>query len=479
MAAAPLLAQGDGWVELFNGRNLDGWRAQGDRDSFQVVDGVISANGPMCHLFYNGDLRNADFLNFELAAEVMARPGANSGIYFHTTYQDSGWPVKGFEAQVNNSSRTERRKTGSLYKIRDFYKQLVPDNEWFELRASVRGKNIQVQVNGVPVVDYIEPEEPVIPPGIETERQLDHGTFALQCHDPGSNVLFRSIRVRPLADDLPTPGGATVVADDLFRKILLTGASGYPMVDLHVHAKGGLSVEDAVRKSHRDGIMYGLAVNCGQGFDVMDDASARAYVESLAEQPVFIAMQAEGREWTGMFSREAVAEFDYVFTDSMTWTDNRGRRMRTWIPEEVGEITDPQEFMDTLVDRAVGILENEPIDIYVNPTYIPDQIAADYESLWTEERRKRIIDAAVANDVAIELNSRRELPSPSFIRMMKEGGCKFTLGTNNAGADDLGRSEYGLRMIEECELEVDDFFLPLFGGATKAVERKGDVLRSA
>jgi len=479
MAAAPLLAQGDGWVELFNGRNLDGWRAQGDRDSFQVVDGVISANGPMCHLFYNGDLRNADFLNFELAAEVMARPGANSGIYFHTTYQDSGWPVKGFEAQVNNSSRTERRKTGSLYKIRDFYKQLVPDNEWFELRASVRGKNIQVQVNGVPVVDYIEPEEPVIPPGIETERQLDHGTFALQCHDPGSNVLFRSIRVRPLADDLPTPGGATVVADDLFRNILLTGASGYPMVDLHVHAKGGLSVEDAVRKSHRDGIMYGLAVNCGQGFEVMDDASARAYVESLAEQPVFIAMQAEGREWTGMFSREAVAEFDYVFTDSMTWTDNRGRRMRTWIPEEVGEITDPQEFMDTLVDRAVGILENEPIDIYVNPTYIPDQIAADYESLWTEERRKRIIDAAVANDVAIELNSRRELPSPSFIRMMKEGGCKFTLGTNNAGADDLGRSEYGLRMIEECELEVDDFFLPLFGGATKAVERKGDVLRSA
>ncbi len=89
-------------------------------------------------------------------------------------------------------------------------------------------------------------------------------------------------------------------------------------------------------------------------------------------QPVFIAMQAEGREWTQMFSRRAAALFDYIFTDSMTWTDNRGKRMRTWMPEEVGTIADPQEFMDTLVDRAVGILEHEPIDIYANPTYLPD-----------------------------------------------------------------------------------------------------------
>ena len=56
----------------------------------------------------------------------------------------------------------------------------------------------------------------------------------------------------------------------------------------------------------------------------------------------------------------------------MTWTDNRGRRMRLWIPEEVGSISDPQEFMETLVERTVGILENEPIEIYVNPTFLPD-----------------------------------------------------------------------------------------------------------
>ena len=116
----------------------------------------------------------------------------------------------------------------------------------------------------------------------------------------------------------------------------------------------------------------------------------------LRGKPVFVAFQAEGREWVNMFSPAAVAKFDYVFTDSMTWTDNRGRRMRTWIPAEVGQIADPQEFMETLVSRAVGILENEPVDIYVNPTFIPDQIAARYDELWTDERIGKVVRAAIS-----------------------------------------------------------------------------------
>ena len=94
-------------------------------------------------------------------------------------------------------------------------------------------------------------------------------------------------------------------------------------------------------------------------------------------------MQTEGREWLQMFSRSAVEQFDYVFTDSMTWTDNLGKRMRLWIPDEVGVVSNPQEFMDILVDRTVEILEREPVDIYVNPTYLPDQLAKNYETLWT------------------------------------------------------------------------------------------------
>ena len=478
MAGAGLFAQDAAWVELFNGRNLDGWRpAAGGQNSWKVADGQLSADGPMAHLFYAGPVREANFKNFELEVEARLAPAANSGIYFHTAYQEKGWPQRGFEVQLNNSSPRERKKTGSLYNVRNFYKQLAQDNEWFKVHVAVRGKNIQVRVNGILTVDYTEPSPPVVPPGMEKERFLGSGAFALQCHDPESKAFFRSIRVRPLPDELPAPGGDAPVADDVFRKILNQGTRGIPMLDLHVHLRSNFTVELALEKSRRDGIQYGVAVNCGKGNQVQDDEGARRFAESMKGQPVFVAIQAEGREWLQMFSRSVVALFDYVFTDSMTWTDNRGRRMRLWIPNEVGAIADTQEFMDTLVERTVGILEREPVDIYVNPTFLPDQIAKDYEQLWTPERRKRVIDAAVRNGVAIEINDRYRLPSESFIRMAKEGGSKFTFGTNNAGASSLGRSEYGLQMVEACKLGAQDFWVPRAPGSTRAVDRKGDALR--
>jgi hypothetical protein len=476
LAAVPLSAQ-DNWVELFNGSNLEGWRPQGKLDSWKVAGGQLCADGPMCHLFYSGPLRNADFRNFELEVEAMARPNSNSGVYFHTAYQDAGWPSRGFEVQINNSQAREIKKTGSLYNVRNTYKQLVPDDAWFKLQIIVRGKNIRILLDGTLLVDYFEPTPPVIVAGMGKECRLGHGTFALQCHDPQSKVFFRSIRVRPLADDLAAPEVPVIESDDIYRQILERGIQGYPMLDLHVHPKAGLSAEQAVAKSRRDGIQYGLAVNCGQNQPVTDDAGVRQWIAGLKGQPVFVAMQAEGREWTRMFSKETVSQFDYVFSDSMTWTDNRGRRMRTWIPAEVGTISDAQEFMSTLVDRAVGILENEPIDIYVNPTFLPEQIARDYEALWTEERRKRVITAAAKNGVAIEINNRYKLPSPSFIRMAREAGCKFTFGTNNAGPNDLGRCEYALRMIDECQLAARDFWVPLTPGTTRAIDRKGGFLK--
>lgn len=482
LAAAPLVAADDGWVELFDGRTLNGWRPSENKASWKVAGGQLAADGPRSHLFYAGPVREAAFRNFELEVEALARPACNSGVYFHTAYQETGFPLNGFEIQINNTATgeggyLERKKTGSLYGLRNIHKQLVPDGEWFKLQVAVRGKNIQVRLNGTLLVDYTEPTPAIVPRGLERNRRLDRGTFALQCHDVGSKALFRRVRVRPLPDDIATPGEPPAPPDDVFRKILDLSAHNYPVVDYHVHLKEGLTLEQALAKSRRDGIQYGIAVNCGKGFPIENDEGARAFADSLKGQPVFIAMQAEGREWTQMFSRRAAGLFDYIFTDSMTWTDNRGRRMRTWIPEEVGAIADPQEFMETLVDRATGILEREPVDIYVNPTFLPDVIAKDYDRLWTEARMKKVVGAAARNQVAIEINSRYRLPSPAFIRMAKEAGCKFAFGTNNTGPKDLGRSEYGLQMVDECKLVWQDFFAP---GAwwPKAIDRKGAALKA-
>jgi hypothetical protein len=470
------------WTPLFDGRSLKGWKPSENLGSWKVIDGALAADGPRSHLFYDGPVNSAAFRNFELEVEVMAAPLANSGVYFHTTFQEKGFPQKGFEIQVNNTAKgegdyRERKKTGSLYGIRNVYKQLIADNEWFTMNAQVRGKNIQIRLNGTLVVDYTEPDPPVLAEGSERGRILSSGTFALQCHDPGSKARYRAVRVRPLPDDTPTPAVAVAaVVDEGFQDILNLGARNYPMVDSHVHLKSGLTLEQALARSRRDGIFYGLAINCGKGFPVQDDASLRAFLQTMKGQPCFIAMQAEGREWTQMFSQSAAALFDYIFTDSMTWTDNHGKRMRTWLPNEVGTIADPQEFMDTLVDRATGILEREPVDIYVNPTFLPDAIAKDYDTLWTDARMKKVAAAAVKGGVAVEINDRYKLPSAAFIRVFKDAGCKFTFGTNNGGPDDLRRCDYGRQMVKECGLRWQDFWTPgAFG--PKAVERKGGVLR--
>jgi histidinol phosphatase-like PHP family hydrolase len=128
------------------------------------------------------------------------------------------------------------------------------------------------------------------------------------------------------------------------------------------------------------------------------------------------------------------------------------------------------------VARSVGILEHEPIDIFANPTFLPAQIQSQYETLWTEERLRKVFGAAAANGIAIELNNRYKLPSERAVRLAKELGCKFTFGSNNAGAADLGRCDHGLEITEKCKLKWPDFWVPGTLGS-KAIERKGEALR--
>ena len=107
MAAAPLASAADGWVDLFDGKSLAGWRPSGNQSSWTVADGQLTAQGPISHLFYTGPVNGAAFRNFELEVEVRTRRVSASGVYFHTAYQESGFPVKGFEIQVNNTDTGE------------------------------------------------------------------------------------------------------------------------------------------------------------------------------------------------------------------------------------------------------------------------------------------------------------------------------------------------------------------------------------
>ena len=435
------LGLGAQWESLFDG-TLDQWKASESQGTFRVKKNVIVARGDRSHLFYVGDQEHqADFKDFEFEAEVKAMAGANSGIYFHTAFQEEGWPSKGFEVQINNSQKEhngylEMKKTGSLYGIRNIYRAMAADNTWFTLRIRVCHENVRIWLDGLLLVDH------EVPAG-------SHGTFALQGHDPGSEVHFRNIRVRRLAD---TP-------DEIDRLILQLGRANFPVIDFHTHLKGGLTLEDVLEHTRRTGINHGIAVNGGIGFPITDDAGIEAFRKSMEGQPVYIGLQAEGREWPTLFSKEAIAKFDYVFTDSMTIFDLTGKRTRLWMPDEV-TITDRQAFMDHLVDTIEKIFATEPIDMYVNSTFLPEVIAADYDTLWTDQRMDRVIAAAVKNGIAIEINSRYQIPSARFIKRAKKAGVKFTLGTNNVQQGDLKRLEYALKMVKGCNLRWQDMWMP-------------------
>ena len=140
------------------------------------------------------------------------------------------------------------------------------------------------------------------------------------------------------------------------------------------------------------------------------------------------------------------------------------------MPNEV-HIDDEQQFMDMYVDKIVTILETEPIDIFVNPTFLPAVIAERYNELWTQQRMQKVIQAAVKNGIAIEINSRYRIPSVKFVKLAKQSGAKFSFGTNNGG-NELGHLEYSLDVAEQCGLTKDDMFVPKPYGK-KPVQVKG------
>lgn len=187
------------WVSMFNGKNLEGWKSNDEvKDVFTVTEhGEMKVSGGRAHIFYVGENGKADFKNFEFRAKVKNEPGSNSGIYFHTKFQDKGWPSHGYEAQVNISHK-DAKKTGGLYAVADVIDNApAKDNEWYDYNIRVEGKHIIVRINGVKTAEYVEPDEPEHlkkMPG----RKLSSGTIAFQGHDPKSTVYYKDLEIMAL-----------------------------------------------------------------------------------------------------------------------------------------------------------------------------------------------------------------------------------------------------------------------------------------
>ena len=442
-----------GWVDLFDGKTLDGWKAAEHPDAWTVKDGTLSCNGERSHLFYVGPVAQAQFADFEAEFEVFAHTGANSGVYFLTAWQDKGWPSQGFEMQVNNTQPIfagdsgdpyrENKKTGSLYGIRNTYKALARDNEWFTLKLRVEGPRVRIHVGDALVVDYVEPEGEVA--GLETPlSKILKGTFALQCHDSRSQVQYRRIAVHPLPPPA-TPVARAPNPDSSSAKRYRLARDNFPLVDLRAldaSKAGGLEALQAKQRSG-EGLYVGVTATAGKSGAVKDDAAVEAFAKRYARQPVFAGLRVFEPGWNAGFRAKGLAAVDYVLLD--------GEQLVVRVPR--ARWTSPEAAVAALVETTVAALEKEPIDVYGAPTFLP----AGTKATLTDAQRQRLIDAAVKGGVAIEINGRLKLPDEAFVRTAKAAGLKFTLGECTLGTP---AGDYCFDLREKVGLGYKDILEP-------------------
>jgi len=195
-AVAPLLASEEGraeegWVKLFNGKDLTGWKKHPDDNAkWEVVHGTLVGTGPAGHLFSE----RGDYANFHFRIEAKINDKGNSGQYFRATYA-KGFPP-GYEAQINSTSGDPIR-TGSLYPdqltsenereetiVRE---QLVKPDEWFIQEVIAVDNHIVIKLNGKTTVDFVD-----------KRKRYAKGHFAIQQHNVGSVVSVRKAEVKEL-----------------------------------------------------------------------------------------------------------------------------------------------------------------------------------------------------------------------------------------------------------------------------------------
>ncbi len=180
LSISVLSAQENGWISMFDGKTLNGWKANENPDSWSAKDGTIVGDGERSHFFW----MDRECKNCEFKADVKISDGGNSGMLFRAAF-GPGFP-KGYEAQVNSTHKDPVR-TGSLYGFVKIYDELVPPDTWFNQHIIAQGNHIIIEVNDKKVVDYVD-----------EKNTYTSGYLVLQQHNKGSVVTFKNLMMKPL-----------------------------------------------------------------------------------------------------------------------------------------------------------------------------------------------------------------------------------------------------------------------------------------
>jgi hypothetical protein len=173
-------------IELFNGKDLDGWKPQNpsQKNFWSVENGVLVNTGRGVNL-----MTAESFCNFKRHIEVNCPEGSNSGIYLRGRY----------EVQVEDSHGEEphNRKMGGIYgQVTPTSNPAKPADEWQEFDITILGRWVTVEFNGVTIID--DQEIPGITGGALNSRQADPGPILIQ-GDHGA-ISYRNIVLTPAGE---------------------------------------------------------------------------------------------------------------------------------------------------------------------------------------------------------------------------------------------------------------------------------------
>jgi hypothetical protein len=207
------------------------------------------------------------------------------------------------------------------------------------------------------------------------------------------------------------------------------------------------------------GVNIGVLNNIGQGWAIETDDQLRDLLDSVKGKPVFVGLQVNDRDWMDKHSPDLLKQLDYVLGDTMIMPmpNDNSEPVKLWMADQY-KIEDPEAWMKRYVRHNLRVL-SEPITILANPTYLPPAVKDKYDELWTDERMRQIIQAAIDNNVALEINAQSGLPHDRFIRMAKKMGAKFSFGTNNFHDKPISMARC-FEAIDQYGLKKADMYVP-------------------
>ncbi|MGE5814383.1 MAG: hypothetical protein ACM36C_07845 [Acidobacteriota bacterium] len=242
------------------------------------------------------------------------------------------------------------------------------------------------------------------------------------------------------------------------RRLGAAAENEFPLTDLHCHLTPTFTIDQVMEISRKTGVKFGIVVN--PGGPVSDDAGLRRFIDSLKPYPVYRGLQPMSPGWSGSFSPDTIKLLDYVLMDAQTIRNGNsyGETLRIWNFDTY--VDDSQRFMETYMTHILEVINNdEPLNIFGWPLFLPVCIARDYYTLRTEERMRAIIAALKKRGLAVEINDLAHTPHERFIGMAKEQGLKFTFGSDTRDQK-AGRLDYCKYVAKKCGLKSDDFFVP-------------------